>query len=149
MIIQFWKKFQKALLNQFYEIQSKCAHIKNFDCFVGLKDLPGTFFQDWIIITRSWNETFSLVSLCGVFPVNTEIQRSKCMIQWIKWSKYVIINEIMTGKKKVFLLAVMHLNLFVSSFSFFFLQFFLHEVRFLSPSVAETKKTETFFSENP
>ena len=31
MIIQVWKKFQKALLNRFYMIQSKWAHIQNSD----------------------------------------------------------------------------------------------------------------------
>ena len=38
MIIQFWKKFQTALLNRFYQIQRKWTKIHNCGCTVALKE---------------------------------------------------------------------------------------------------------------
>ena len=38
MIIQFWKKFQRALLNWFYQIQRKWTKIHNCGCTVALKE---------------------------------------------------------------------------------------------------------------
>ena len=36
---------------------------------IGLNVFFGTFFQNWIINSRSWNVTFSLMAFCGVFPI--------------------------------------------------------------------------------
>ena len=90
MIIQFWKKFQKALLNRFYMIQSKWAHIQNSDCTVTLKEtlklarcaFSGFGVLDWLCkfcwnFSTYWAKTLRLGWNQGYFVVDYEC---------IKWS---------------------------------------------------------------